>query len=654
MSLALIGVAGAPLDSTNASGTLSDLDELINLRVTSVSKKQTLVEDSPAAVTVVTGEDIRRLGITTLPEALRLAPGMDVARISGNQWAVSSRGFNDEFTATLLVMIDGRSVYTPDSGGVFWNAQNVVMEDVERIEVVRGPGATLWGANAVNGVINIVTKSAADTQGGLITASVGSEDHPAATIRYGGEWVTNLYYRVYLTYFDRDGLVQTDGRNSDDDWDSWRGGFRMDWEPTSENTLTWQGDYYADETRQPVDQESLAPLRLTAGTYVAENTGFNTLGRWTHQFSDTAESSVQAYYDHFAQGAGVGVERQDTYDAEAECRFSLGNWNDIVSGAGYRYADVHHESDFRLSWLEARQRLSLANVFAQDEMTLAPETLRLTVGTKCEHNNLTGWELEPSARLLWRLTERQTLWAAVSRAARTPSWEERDGRYNSTVFHAGGSPGLVTVFGNSTIGAENLTAYEVGYRTAPLPHLSFDATAFYNLYDHFIVAEPNPTRVELSPAPAHTLVSSTWKNDARAQTYGVEISGEWRVTDAWRLAGSYSWLHLQTQPDSALTSESPAQQAQVRSYWDLPFHLELNAAASYVDQITSAGESGEISIPSYVRADLGMIWRPARAWEIGVWGQNLLQARHAEAAQHFARTIIEEPRSFLVKATWRF
>ncbi len=482
----------APAKSFQDYADLS-LEQLVNVKVTSVSKKETELSLSPAAISVVTGEDIRRLGITTIPEALRLVPGMDVARVNGNEWAVNARGFNDEFAKSLLVLIDGRTVYTPASGGVFWNAQDVVMEDLARIEVIRGPGATLWGANAVNGVINIISKPAKETQGALVSTAAGTEDQPTTTARYGGQLGTNLYYRVYAKYFNRDGLVDSTGRDAADDWRMARGGFRVDWEQSPENLLTLQGDGYGGHAARSVSSVSLNPAATQLATGREQNDGANVLGRWTHTFSEASQLSLQGYYDYFKEDDGNGTEYSHTLDFDLQDHFALGTRNDIVCGAGFRHASIQNTSDFNLAWTPETQQIQLFNVFAQDDIMLVPERLHLTLGSKFEHNSLVGLEIQPSGRLLWTPGAHQTVWAGVSRAARTPSLFERNARLNVAAFQPPGSPPvLVSILGNPAVTAEKVTAYELGYRVEPTPRLSFDLAGFFNQYSDLLVTPSNP------------------------------------------------------------------------------------------------------------------------------------------------------------------
>jgi iron complex outermembrane receptor protein len=629
---------------------------LVNVKVTSVAKEQTDLFSSPAAISVVTADDIRRLGITSLPEALRLVPGMDVAQINANEWAVSARGFNGEFGRDLLVLVDGRTVYTPSSAGVFWNSQDVVMEDLDRIEVIRGPGATLWGANAVNGVINITSKSAKETQGLLVSSSVGSVDQDSATVRYGGELASNLYYRVYAKRSDVSDLNDSYEKSAGDAWNSTQGGFRSDWEPPSQNVLTLQGDYYYDEVGTPTDRVSLAPPSVLLITPTEYNQRGNILGRWTRNVSDSAQWTLQAYFDHVEQGTGFGTLEQNTYDIALQDRFSLGSWNDFVWGTGYRYQAVEDTPSFELTWTPETQHIRLFNIFGQDDIQVVPDRLHLILGNKFEDNSLVQWEVEPNGRLLWTPAENQSVWAAVSRAARTPSLFELDGQLNVAAFQppSPSPPALATIYGAQNLTAEKLLAYEVGYRVAPTRNLSFDITGFYNVYENLIVPVANPTVIQTSPSPTHLLVSSTYMNAGSGDTYGVELSSQWRVLEYWRLTASYSWLGTRLTPVSDYP-QSPRQQFQVRSYLNLPYHLQLNGAIYVVDRSTAPAPGTAFDdIPSYVRADLGLLWSPRQWLEVGIWGANLLQNQHVEFASQETPALTEIPRSVLAKVTVRF
>jgi iron complex outermembrane receptor protein len=647
-----------PSDSgTNWLGSTDlSLDQLINIKVTSVSKKETFLEDSPAAVTVVTQDEIRRYGITSLPDALRLVPGMDVARINSHEWAVSSRGFTDEFANKMLVLVDGRSIYTTGFGGVIWGMEDVVMEDLDRIEVIRGPGGALWGANAVNGVINVITKSAKDTQGGLISTSVGTEDQPSTTIRYGGVLATNLYFRVYLKYFNRDGLVEANGTDAPDPWSGVQGGFRMDWEPTEADKLTLQGDCFSHRSAENQSTPSLLPPFAQTSNVVNHDSGGNLLGRWTHDISENSSLSVQAYYDRFSpEQIGVNYS-SDTFDLDAQHRFEIGSRNDIVWGLGYRHISDKLEPSAFLSFNPEAQHEDLFSSFVQDEVTHVPDRFKVTLGTKFEHNDFTGFEIQPNVRVLWTPTEHQTFWASVSRAVRTPSVSELYERVNYQVLPPSATtpPVLVSLFGSQDLKSEELLAYELGYRVEPVKHCSLDFTGFYNDYNRLIAGIPGAPQLITSP-PLHVLIPTSNENAGGAQSFGVEASGRYDVTDYWHLAASWSWCEINSPLSSSLFLEAtPEQQFQVRSALNLPCNLEFNAAAYYVDQIQASYGTGQLTIPSYVRLDLGLVWHASKSLEIGIWGQNLLDGRHAEFTSYKTPLITEIPRSVVGKITWRF
>jgi len=632
------------------------LEQLINIPVTSVAKKETSLQDSPAAISVVTADDVSRLGITSLPEALRLVPGMDVAEIDANEWAVSVRGFNGEFADKLLVLIDGRSVYTPASGGVFWNSQNVMMDDLDRIEVIRGPGAALWGANAMDGVINIVTKSARETQGGLVTAAGGSQARPIAALRYGGELASNLYYRVYAQRSDFASYPQPSGAAVGDQWNYTSAGFRMDYEPPTQNTLTLQGDYYGEDAGKPTARLSLAPAGIAYVAVTEHNEGGNILGRWTHDFSASSKLTLQGYFDHVEQDDGFGQLYQNTGDVDLQGQFSIGSRNDLVVGTGYRDVSVGSTPTFEAMWTPETRSIQTFNLFAQDDITLLTDRLHLTLGSKDEYDTLIGWEPQPDARLMWMPADNQRLWVGVSRATATPPLYTLDSRVNYLAMPSPppGLPVLGSFLPDSGLNPEKLMAYQVGYRLEPAKNLSLDLTGFYNVYDDLILVTPNPMRVEASPAPPHVLVSDSWQNAGSGQTYGAELSVQWQVAESWRCAASYSWLDTHLRPQTVVSVRSPEQQAQLRSYLDLPLHLQLNGALYFEDQSAADEPTGLAEIPAWLRADLGLVWRPRPSLELGLWGQNLTQRRHLESFNEQSTVLSAVPRSILAKLTLKF
>jgi len=584
-----------------------------------------------------------------------------VAQINSHEWAITARGFNNQFANKLLVLVDGRSVYGTGFGGVVWGVQDLVMEDLDRIEVIRGPGGTLWGANAVNGVINIITKSAKETQGLLVSATGGTQEQPNTTLRYGGRLGTNLFYRAYVKYFNRDGFVLSNGEDAPDSAREIQGGARVDWEPREESRLTVQGDYYADRFVENHELPILTPPYVSNLDTINHNSGGNVLARWTRNFSDSSSLTLQAYYDYFVQEQAQARQVAHTIDFDAQHRFALGSRHDLVWGLGYRYLKDQFTPSSFVSWNPAGYGQQLFSAFLQDEITLLPERFKLTLGSKFERNDFTGFEIQPSARLLWTPTARQTVWAAVSRAVRTPSRTDLHSRANYGVIPPGVPPYfsplpvLVSLFGNPNLRSEVLLAYEFGYRVELTRRLSLDAAAFYNDYDRLI--EPvtgGVVPVEFDPPPMHTLVPNTTQNAGAAHTYGVELAARWNVTDRWHLAASYSWLETRLKSGSTTYSASPQQQFQLRSSLNLPGNLEFNGAISFVDQITVARGLGSMNIPSYVRLDLGMVWHPTKRLELGVWGQNLLDDRHPEFSSYKTSVITEIPRSVVGKITWRF
>jgi iron complex outermembrane receptor protein len=636
-----------------------DIEQLVNVEVvslTSLFKKETKLEQAPAAAAVVTPEDIHRLGITMLPEALRMVPGMDVARIDSHEWAVSARGFNQQFANKLLILMDGRTIYGPAYGGVNWGMQDMILDDLERIEVIRGPGATLWGANAVNGVVNILSKSARDTQGFLASVDGGTEDQPSVSIRYGGTLATNLYYRVYGKGFNRDGLVTSTGADAMDDWNSLQGGTRLDWEPNDRDKFTLQGNYYNDIVHDNENVVTLTPPFVTATNVQNHDFGGNVLGRWTHEFSEFSTLTLQTYYDHFKQEQVGTSETRDTFDLDAQLRFPLGTRNDVLMGLGYRLTSDEFPNtppaNFYLSWVPPSRHDQVFSSFVQDEITLVPRRFSVTLGSKFENNDYTGFEIQPSVRLLWTPSEVQTLWGAVSRAVRTPSRYETGARVNYSVFPIAAPPflGLDRLSGNANAQSEDLLAYELGYRIEPTKKLSFDIATFYNQYDNLLRFVPGTPFVQ---GPV-MVFPQTVQNSGSAETFGTEIAAQWKVLENWRLIAGYSWQHVNLHPNDRAFQGNPENQFQLRSYLDLPRNLQFNGALYYVDSQVAATGLGTTTIPSYVRLDLGLIWHPTKSLEIGIWGQNILQERHAEFPSLKSSVQTEIPRSVLGKITWKF
>jgi iron complex outermembrane recepter protein len=601
------------------------VEELTDIEVTSVSKRPEKLSETASAIQVITPEDIRRSGATSLPEALRLASNLEVAQVDSRQWAISARGFNNTTANKLLVLIDGRTVYTPLFSGVFWDVQDTLLEDIERIEVISGPGATLWGANAVNGVINVTTRSAKDTQGLLLSGGGGTELRGFGGIRYGGTLSSNMHYRVYGKYFDRDSAVFPNGRDATNDWRMGQGGFRLDWDSSEADVLTLQGDIYNGRIAQPGTN---GDIKVGGG---------NVIGRWSHTISENSDLKLQLYYDRTHRNIpGTFADDLDTYDVDFQHRFPLGERNNIVWGLGYRLIEDDVGNTPALAFLPARLSRQWFSGFVQDEIALVKDRLYLTLGTKIEHNDYTGFEYQPSGRLAWKVTQRQTAWGAVSRAVRTPSRIDND-------FFAPGSPPFALLQGGTNFVSEELLAYELGYRIQPHQRLSLSVAAYYNDYDKLRSVE------RVDPTNAFPLVIG---NGQKGESYGAELTADYRVTDWWQLRAGYTELQIHVRPKSGSTdtsrgsgeSHDPSRQFSLRSSLDLPWHLEFDTAFRYVSHIANQG------VPSYEELDLRLAWRPTPKLEFSIVGQNLLHDHHPEFGALAARLEIE--RSVYGKITY--
>ena len=626
--------------------TAMSMEDLMNMQVTSVSKRTQKVADAAAAIFVITQEDIRRSGANSIPEALRLVPGLQVARIDQNKWAIGSRGFNGRFDNKLLVLIDGRSVYTPLFSGVYWNVQDVMLEDVDRIEVIRGPGATLWGANAVNGVINVITKKAKSTQSAVVTAGAGTEERAAGGVRYGGKVGDNSYFRAYTKYFNWGPSAYPSGMTAHDGWDALRGGFRADWAPAGANSFTLQGDIYRSRFNETLTVGSLSAPYSNTFPNDGKYSGGNILGRWNHT-SEGSSMSLQMYYDNTTiTDHSLFGDHQNVFDIDFQHGFHAGDSQQFVWGLGYRSIRDKNDPSFTVSLDPNRVTLNQFSAFLQDEISLVDNRLLITLGSKFERNKFTGIEIEPNARLLWNLTPNQSIWTAVSRAIRTPALTEEGLRLNSAVIPPGTPsnpaplPAVVAVFGSHQFNSEDLLAYEVGYRAQVTSNLTFDLATFYNNYTNLRSAEPGTPFVEGSPAPTDIVIPFVAANKMSGGTYGVELFADWKLIPKWRLAGSYSYLQmnihknsdsLDPTPDNP-NGSSPRHQWYLRSSVDLPKHFEQDTTLRFVDHLPSLG------LPSYYSLDAHLGWRPVTNLELSIGGQNLLNNWHLEFMPDFVNT----------------
>lgn len=614
----------------------------MDIPVTTVTKEQSTVGRSAAAVFVITNEMIRRSGATCIPEALRMAPGVQVAQVNSNSWAIAIRGFNSAYSNKLLVLIDGRTVYNPDFAGVYWNVEDVLLEDVERIEVVRGPGGTLWGANAVNGVINIITKTAKDTQGTYATAGGGTQKNLMDAARYGGQIGDDFHYRVYGKQFDI-GPGYAPGDTTNDAWSQGRVGFRADWQPDRDksNTITIQGDHYVGGTGN-----GLIPTDLGLGE---NQNGENLLVRWRHAYDEDSDWSLQAYYDNFMRSSTLQTEQVRTFDVDFQYHFPLNDRQRITCGAGFRNVESYYAGgDTYSTWFPSQPwwTTNYISQFVQDEIALVEDKLTLTIGCKLEQNPYTGLEYQPSARLLRSFDARHVGWCAVSRAVRTPTrYQEQVVLTLPEVY-----PGIFPqVQGQSGAKSETLIAYELGYREQATDAFSWDIATFYNTYDHLMCS------VLGSPTPFDgiTIVPLSLENGPRAETYGIELSGNYALSERWRIYAQYSvfQLHAYLEPDQTLEiGNDPCNQFYLCSTWDLRDNVAFDLTARAVDRLAT------LDIASYFTMDMRLAWRPQKNWELAVVGQNLLQDHHWEFGGGTYKSPIyasQVPRSVYGMVTWR-
>ncbi len=636
--------------------TALSLEELSNLEVTSVSKTPEKWFKAGAAISVITQEDIQRSGVTSIAEALRMAPGVEVERISSSLWSIGIRGFSDRLARSVLVLMDGRAVYAPLFAGTYWEVQDYPLEDIDRIEVIRGPGGTLWGANAFNGVINIITKSAQETQGGMITGGGGTEERGFGSLRYGWKTGDRSYFRVYGKYFDR-GASFHPNDNDFDPWDMGQGGFRSDWSLDDRDSFTLQGDLYKGKTGNQLAVASYeAPFSRTI-TDDANLFGANVLGRWKRAISTTSGLALQTYYDRTNREDLNFREFRDTFDIDFQNNFSLPFRQDLTWGLGYRLTANHLDSIPTIVFDPKNRTDRLGNIFIQDQIAVIEDRLQLTMGSKVEHNDYSGWEYEPSGRLTWTPTDRQTAWASVSRAVRTPSQVDQD--LYATLPVSPVLPFFLRQAGNPDFKTEELIAYEAGYRVQPVDTIVLSAAGFYNRYDNLLTGEIGSSFLEMDPSPAHTILPVVLVNELKGETHGLELTTSWRMLPIWRWRATYSLLlmHLRSKTgvdaihrSANLEGSSPRHQAWLESSIDLPGRVSLNPTLRYTDVLVYQG------IPSYWNLDAKVAWRPVTHLEFALVGQNLLQKHHPESSPNATPTTsvlpLEIQRGFYGKATW--
>jgi iron complex outermembrane receptor protein len=602
------------------------LEQLMNVKVTSVSKKPQRVSESAAAVHVLTSEDIRRSGATSIPELLRNVPGLHVARIDSSKWAISARGFNGRFSNKLLVLMDGRSVYSPHFSGVFWDVQDTFLDDIDRIEIIRGPGGTVWGANAVNGVINIITKSADKTNGTLVTGIGGTEERGNFAGRHGIAIDDHSSFRAFAKHSKRDNSPLTNGQDGSDDWDVQRGGFRYDNKMAFGGDLMVQGELYTGNAGQVV----AFPITAAPFTNIFSNdariNGQFVLGRWSTQSDDTSQTSIQAYFDRTVRREAHSNLETKTFDIEAQNRQKLASIHDVIAGVGYRLITDDTESSSIVSIDPSHDTYHLFSAFVQDEISVTND-VKLTVGSKFEHNSFTGFEIQPSARALWRVTPKNSVWTAVSRAIRTPSRGE-NGSATALAVTPGTPPILSRAIGNSNFESEELIAFEAGYKTQAAPTLNVDIAAFYNIYENLRSTEPGTPFLE----GANLVLPLTLANNMSGEAHGVEIGTDWRPTDWLRLRTTYTYfeMELHRDPGTGLAANEDAEDSDPRHQLGLIAHFNIGKNIEIDARVRAIDRLSERKVAGYATADLRIAWRPLKNIELSIVGQNLAQSDHLE------------------------
>jgi iron complex outermembrane receptor protein len=644
-----LNISAASATELNPNELLSlSLEQLSNIEVTSVSKRSEKASEAAAAIFVITPEDIKRSGATSIPEALRMVPGLNVAQSGSHQWAVSSRGSNDQFSNKLLVLMDGRTIYTPLFSGVYWDVQDTPLQDIERIEVIRGPGATLWGANAVNGVINIITKKAEDTQGGLASLTLGSFKNAETTGRYGAKIGDKGHMRVYAKYTDNDEAKTNTGTGAGDNWNKIQTGFRADMDAGEKKSYTIQGDIYSVSESYALNLPTDGAARSLSDRETAR--GANILGRWKNKLSDTTEFNLQMYYDDARRSNILYSSNIQTFDIDTQYATSDFSNQEIVVGAAYRFIDSSTEGTDYIKFAPPSRSDNLVSTFIQDKITLLPKEVFLTLGTKLEYNEYTDFEYEPSARLSWLINENHTLWSSISRAVRTPNVGQSDLQLSAATLAAG----VIGVrYGDPHTESEEVVTYEIGYRIQPTDNTSLDIATFYNDYDKLVLGmQGTPFGPITTSLGTYVVVPVLPVNMGTASSYGFETVAKWNATSYAEFTATYSYLQLKfDQPDPfgfSFAGKSPINQINFRSSFQLPNDVQFDTSLYFVDNLD------RLAIPQYTRLDTRLAWQALDSLELSIVGQNLLDNRHKEFTGFLYQSQSQIPRSVYGNITWKF
>ena len=637
-----------------------DISQLMQITITSVSKKAQPFADAAAAVFVITQRDIHRSGVTSIPEALRMVPGLQVARIGAEKWAISSRGFNGQTSNKLLVLMDGRTLYSPSFSGVYWDVQDTLLEDIDRIEVIRGPGGTIWGANAVNGIINIITKKAGDTEGGLLRLSAGDKERFTGGLRYSTAIGESTHGRAYLTYRDHDSFsLHNTGDSANDSWESVHGGFRLDGHSTQKDSWTLQSDIYSEDANQLISPRfEMAPPYVSEVPDNYDANGWDVLAKWQHSLSEENSWTIQTYYDFTNRDELHIGQTHKIFDVEFQHQFEVGERHDLIWGLGYRNIRDKFGNTFQLSFFPDSMTRELFSGFIQDEIMLIPDRLWFTFGSKFEHNDYTGYEIQPSVRLLLKPTKEQTIWASVSRAVRTPSRIERDAELTAMIVPGKQAPPTaVFLHGNPDFDSEEILAYELGYRLPFTKKVSLDFSMFYNEYEKLRTAVP------LSMASTSRI---QFENKSFGSSYGFELAADWNPWKWINFQLGYAFLELDLDANDggtgldiivAYEDSSPQNTLSLRTTMNFTENWQMNLWLRYVDEYAAGGIQSLLTgrmIDDYVAFDANISWCPTGKVELSLVAQNLFNSGRLEFVSEYLAPVTDIEQNIYAKMTYRF
>jgi len=635
-----MAVAGMVMFGSEARGqednpvTRMSLEYLMNIEVTTVSREPERAQGVAAALHVLTREEIQRSGAVNLPDALRLVPGVNVARINSNSWAVSIRGFNSRFANKLLVMIDGRSLYSPLYSGVFWDRHNIPIDDIDRIEVVRGPGGTLWGANAVNGIINIITRHSSGTQGSRLETSVGTEDLGILSARHGGVIGTNASYRISAKADAHDNTNLADYDDGNDAWQNGQAHLRVDWTPSAWDDVMIAAGVNAVSGGDRYLGPSLSAPYSTVSEGNIERHGAYVLGRWERRVSSESSVSIQGFLDHRVMDIDnpMAEEERTTADLQAQHSTVVGPEIGVTWGGGYRVInDQTSTSGFAFEINPDDEVIHIVNGFVQGSRRFFDDRFEFILGTKVEHHSISGTEIQPSARAVWNVRPNHTVWSAVSQAVRTPSRGETDGIVRNvvippnTVANPTSLPLAVAIQGTRDLDAERITAYEAGYRGRLAPSLSVDAAGYFNSYDGLLLdATSEETTLNTDFGTPFLETPNVIGESADGKTYGMELSATWQARPDLRLRGGYSWLYEDLDATEGAEGNAPRHQVALQSLYDISGEWRFGTVFRFVDELSNVDADG------YVDLDARLSWSPNTQVELALTGRNLLTGGRRE------------------------